>query len=101
MVAAFKRTDKKVNYEYLKYYGSISDHKVFADLQHPVRVVIGQNSWNAIHKSVELWRELWPELELRRLEDVGHMFNQESPSRAAHAIFDAELVPGRSWSVPS
>ena len=93
MVDAFGKNDLATSYHYLKFYAQIPDHRVFAPIHTPVRVVTGQSSWRAIHDAVPMWRELWPDLEAIELAGVGHMFNQEAPERAAAAIFEPFALP--------
>jgi pimeloyl-ACP methyl ester carboxylesterase len=88
MVGAFgSHGGLQAAYKYLKHYGSITDHKVFASVTQPVRIICGGNSFKAVHRSVELWRELWPELDAHALKDTGHMLSQEAPARTSELIF--------------
>lgn len=93
MLTAFGARDMQIPYRYLQHYGAITSHKSFAGVSGPTRILVGQNSWRAIHDSVPLWRELWPDLTAHQLEGVGHMFSQEAPERAAALMFDAPPGP--------
>lgn len=91
MVGAFARgSDLGVAYRYLQFYGEIPEHTVFAAAPGPVRIILGERSWKAIHEAVDLWRENWPELEVVELAGTGHMFSQEAPERTIRAIFTGE-----------
>jgi pimeloyl-ACP methyl ester carboxylesterase len=87
MLTAFGASDPEVPYRYLQHYGAIKTHRVFADIAGPTRILYGQQSWRAIHDSIPLWRELWPDLTAHMLPGVGHMFNQEAPALAASLMF--------------
>lgn len=87
MVEAFGRSDQRVSYRYLEFYGALQDPTRWAHLDVPVRIVYGQNSWDAIHASVDIWRKNWPDLDAVELSGAGHMFSQENPADAARAIF--------------
>lgn len=88
MVGTFaSSTGLEAAYNYLKMYGAIPDHTVFAAASAPVRTVCGERSWRAIHDSVPLWRQNWPDLDAHTLPNTGHMFTHEVPALAASIIF--------------
>ncbi len=74
-------------YKYLKYYGSITDHTVFRQARQPVRIICGENSFKAVHSSIAMWQENWPELDVQVLADTGHMLSQEAPETTSELIF--------------
>ncbi len=89
MVGNFgQSTDLGEAYKYLQYYGTIVDHKVFARATQPVHIICGENSFKAIHKSLDLWKENWPELTPHVLPGIGHMLSQEAPELTASLIFN-------------
>ena len=88
MVGAFGMgTSLEHAYHYLQFYGQLTEHTIYAPVRAPVRIIHGQKSFKAIHASVKMWRELWPQLELSALEGVGHMLSQEAPEQTAAQIF--------------
>lgn len=91
MVGNFgKQTDLEAAYQYLRHYGQITDHTVFAQASAPVRIICGENSFKAIHKSVSMWQENWPALTLHQLPGIGHMLSQEAPDLTASLIFSLD-----------
>ena len=88
MVGNFgQQTDLLAAYEYLRHYGTITDHTVFKEATAPVRIICGENSFKAIHRSVGLWQQNWPDLTLHELSGIGHMLSQEAPELTASLIF--------------
>lgn len=88
MIGAFgSHAGLQAAYKYLRYYGSIKDHGVFASARQPVRIICGANSFKAVHASIPLWQENWPALDVQMLEETGHMLSQEAPERTASLIF--------------
>ena len=92
MLTAFGARDMSVPYQYLTHYGAIRSHLDFQGVPGPVRILYGQRTWRAIHEAIPRWRELWPDLDARLLEGVGHMFSQEAPELAARHIFTSPLL---------
>jgi len=82
-------TDLDVAYDYLGFYGALTEHGIYKEIDAPIRIIHGQNTFGAIHESVAMWQENWPSLELIELEGVVHMLNQEAPEKTASAIFSS------------
>ena len=88
LTRSFEELDHGVVYQHLRMLQQIPGHETFAGLEMPIRIGYGENTFDAVRKSVGMWRELWPHADAVELTGAGHLPIEESTDRLASAVFD-------------
>jgi len=90
-VDSFAIVPPHVPLRYLELYHRDGKHHRYKDIDLPIRCVTGALTFEAIRRSVEIWRGHWPQLQERVLPDVGHMIVQEATASTADMILRPSL----------
>ena len=84
---SFSKVDPWVPYHYLHLMAQLGQPEQFAHLSCDIDMIVGQNTFEAIHQSVEIWQSVWQQATSYQLPEVGHMLIQEAPQLLAKTIF--------------
>lgn len=88
MTDSFKELDLAVTYKYLRLMGEVSSYKRYAHFRCPeIDIVYGVKSFDAIHRSVPMWKEIWPDAGVWPLQGGGHLPIHEATEELAKILF--------------
>jgi pimeloyl-ACP methyl ester carboxylesterase len=94
LTASFAGVDHMNAHRYLALLCSEPRLERYAAIEAEVDLVHGARSFEAVRRSVELYRALWPTMRVHRLEAAGHLPLQEAIEGVAEACFaDAAPAP--------
>lgn len=86
MTESFEALDHEVVHAYLRMMRQIPDYTYFGSIQLPTTLLIGERTFAAVRKSVEMWQELWDDCDVVEL-DAAHLPIQEATEALAKAVF--------------
>jgi pimeloyl-ACP methyl ester carboxylesterase len=86
MTRSFERRDHDATLAHLRLLGDVTVDD-FRGLELPIRVLVGEKTFGAVHRSLDLWRTVWPQMEARVLPGVGHLPLEEATPEVAAAVF--------------
>ncbi len=70
---AFERVDHDVALRWLRLLREVEPVSRFADVRTPVAIAVGEHTFKAVRRSVEMFRAMWPWAEVHKLRAVGHL----------------------------
>lgn len=86
LTASFERVHPWDTYRYLKVLSSLGHGSTYPHNRVPTTILIGENTFSAVRESAEIWRETWPNAEIRVLAGSGHLPIEEATAEVARAI---------------
>jgi pimeloyl-ACP methyl ester carboxylesterase len=93
MTESFKNRDHGVVYAYLRMLRSIPNYKTYAPLKMPIDVVYGKHTFDAVRRSIDMWKNLWPHANFHEVS-AGHLPIEEATSDVADILFGLGVSPG-------
>ncbi|MGH9939138.1 MAG: alpha/beta fold hydrolase, partial [Blastocatellia bacterium] len=87
LTVSFRAVDHGASYRYLRMLCAIDGIAGFAWIQHPIDIVCGERTFNAIKRSAAMWREIWPQARVFELEGAGHLPIEEATEDLSRIIF--------------
>lgn len=89
VMAAYSKVGAANAYRYLEFYkeAEYRGTDIFKQIEYPVLLVHGNNTFTDVLKSVDIWASLWDDVEIIALSGVGHQVTQEAPERLAASLF--------------
>jgi pimeloyl-ACP methyl ester carboxylesterase len=91
LTEGFAGVSTDVALAWLRILREIETVHVFADLDLPVRILHGARTFDAVRRSLHVFRKMWPQLEVRVIEGAGHLPLREAPQQVAASI-ESEAV---------
>lgn len=91
LTASFASIDHEAARRYLKLFAELGGVEIFRGLQTPVEIAYGERTFGAVRRSLALWREVLPGVQVRELEGAGHQPLFEATARVAEFIFEDVL----------
>jgi len=88
LTSSFRAVDHGASYRYLRMLCAIDGIAGFAWIQHPIDIVCGERTFNAIKRSVARWRGIWPQARVFEIEGAGHLPIEEATEDLSRIIFD-------------
>jgi pimeloyl-ACP methyl ester carboxylesterase len=85
-MGAFARVNHDTTLRYLKWFNGIRLED-FRTLNVPTDIYVGASTFNAVRESVRRYRALWPHVQTRTLEGVGHLPLVKGARTLAKLIF--------------
>ncbi len=92
MLDSFSKGSLMIPYRYLVLFNQIKASSQFADLPGHKILVCGENTFGAIHESVEIWSQIWPEAESIKIPGAGHLVLLEAPAAVAEQVFGVDTL---------
>jgi len=92
LMASFARTDLEVPHRYLRMFRALEGAEGYADLPGRKHLLFAERTFDAVRRSVDLWREVWPEAERYRISGAGHLLVEDAPEQIATYL--RRLRPG-------
>lgn len=86
VMESFGRLDLQVPYRYLQFYDQLGEVDQYATFQTPTRIVYGENTWKAVADSAGIWENVFPDVTVHRVDNVGHLVNQEAPDAVVEVL---------------
>lgn len=89
LTASFEELDHNVVYEHLRMLRMIPSYRVFEELQHPITIAHGENTFGAVRESVRMWLDMWPQAKAVEMKGAGHLPIEEATEAFAQALFSS------------
>ncbi len=87
LTRTFSAANHEATYRYLRLLSEMKEVGQFADLQMPIDIVYGERTFGAVRRSIDLWREVWPDLRCFELKGAGHLPIEEAPEQLSRILF--------------
>lgn len=88
VMESFGKLDRTVPIQYLKFYRQLGTADQFSILEMPIVLLHGANTWGVATESVDIWMDVLPDVTPVRVDDVGHLVNQEAPEFVAELLLN-------------
>lgn len=88
-IAAFALVRPRDIHAYLSMYVQVERRgaEYFRPLAMPKRLFHGTRTFAAVTDSLLIWRDLWGEIEVTTIQDVGHQITQDAPQQLVDLLF--------------
>jgi len=87
LMASFADTPVDVPYRYLRALDRLDFPADFEEPPAEIRLVRAAHTFEAVRRSVEAWRSIWPEARTRTIAGAGHLVLEEAPEKVARLLF--------------
>ena len=77
----------RVTWNYLKMLYECGRPGQFRGMGLPVEILYGEKTFSAVRRSVQEWKEAWPQARVKELAGVGHLPISEGTREVADAVF--------------
>lgn len=84
---SFTSVNHNTVYEYLKLLSSMGKPEQFGGLNQPIDIIYGRKTFRAVKKSINIWKEIFPNAIAHELPEAGHLPIEESPYKLSNIIF--------------
>lgn len=83
---SFGELDPQVPLLNLRLLNTMGRPEDYASLSLPIDLVYGDRTFAAVRESVAVWQEVWPDAEVHRLTDAGHLLVLERPEEVVRIL---------------
>ena len=87
LTQSFSTVNHRVTWNYLKMLYECGRPGQFRGMGLPVEILYGEKTFSAVRRSVQEWKEAWPQARVRELAGVGHLPIVERTKEVADAVF--------------
>ena len=87
LTQSFSTVNHRVTWNYLKMLYECGRPGQFRGMGLPVEILYGEKTFSAVRRSVQEWKEAWPQARVRELAGVGHLPISEGTREVADAVF--------------
>jgi pimeloyl-ACP methyl ester carboxylesterase len=87
LTSSFREVDHEATLRYLGLLQEIESPDRFATLRADIDIVVGERTFGAVHRSVDVWRGVWPHARTHTLRGVGHLPFEEAPEQMGRIVF--------------
>lgn len=90
-IASFAEVPSSTTHSYLALYHFVErlgGAQQFTEISSKKRILHGTNTFGAVKDSIPVWQEMWEELEVISIDDVGHQLTQDKPDIVNGYLFD-------------
>ncbi len=89
-IASFANVPSRTVHNYLSLYHDVEKKGAwqFAEIDAKKRVFHGTNTFGAVKGSIPMWKEMWQDLDIVTIKDVGHQLTQDRPEEVNGLLFN-------------
>ena len=86
MTSSFKNVDKETSINYLKMLIELEGTDVMKNISCKPVIINGENTFKDAIKSVDYFTDIWPELDVIKIKDAGHLPIEESTEKIIEIV---------------
>lgn len=86
VTASFDTIRTRMAVGYLRAFDAIAGPDQFRDIEAPVELIWGTESFSDMPEHVEAWKSVWPEATTESVAGAGHLICEQAPQAAARRI---------------
>jgi pimeloyl-ACP methyl ester carboxylesterase len=87
LTESFAAVDHRVVWKYLKMLSECGRPGQFRGMVLPVDILYGEKTFSAVRRSVQEWKEAWPQARVKELAGVGHLPISEATAAVTKTLF--------------
>ena len=86
MTSSFKNVDKETSINYLKMLIELEGTDVMKNINCKPVIINGENTFKDAIKSVDYYKDIWPNLDVIKIKDAGHLPIEESTEKIIEIV---------------
>lgn len=92
MTSSFSRVNHAATLAWLRMMAEIPGYEYFRPVKAPIELVHGERTFDAVKRSINLWKKLWPHAPVTELRGAGHLGIAEAPRELAGIVFKTNVA---------
>ena len=87
LTKSFEEVNHQTVYEYLQLLGKLGSAEQFRGLTQPIDLLYGENTFQSVKDSVNIWKKIFPQANSYELHGAGHLPIEEATEQLANILF--------------
>ena len=87
LTKSFEEVNHQTVYEYLQLLGKLGSAEQFRGLTQPIDLLYGENTFQSVKDSVNIWKKIFPQANSYELHGAGHLPIEEATGQLANILF--------------
>lgn len=92
LTESFEVLNHDAVFAHLQMLDAVGSYTRFSPLGHPIDLLIGERTFDAIRRSADLWESIWPQAQRRILHGAAHLPLQECTELVGKIVFSPQEI---------